>query len=90
VFADELAVAGEVVLFQCGRAQGTFRVEKSRELGDQAVSLESNVRDGVPLPCITSSYLFQQPLDLDLGPLFVFGWLGREVGGRGILGVRVE
>ncbi len=40
MFTQDLTVAGEIVLLQRGRAQGTLRVEKSGELGDEAVALD--------------------------------------------------
>lgn len=45
VFAEEFTVAGKVVLFQGGRAEGTFRVEKPGELGYQTLTLCPLVRD---------------------------------------------
>ena len=35
MFGEELAVAGEVVLFEGGGGQGGFGVEEAGELGDE-------------------------------------------------------
>lgn len=39
VVGEDLAVAGDVVLFQRGRGQGCFGVEEAGELGDERGAL---------------------------------------------------
>ena len=39
MFAEEVTVAGEVVLFQGGGGEGGFGVEEAGELGDEAFAL---------------------------------------------------